>query len=388
MIASGVKVVPVDINRSGYFFEPDEENNTILYGMKSLNGVGGEIINEIISHRPYSSLQDFIDKVTSANKTAIIALIKSGAFDQFGERKEIMEEYLRKMSEPKKRITLQNFNGLMEKNLIPPELKFQRTLFRFNKSLKARKKVGDYFAINFQYYDFYSKHFDVDLLEPMEDTLVIPQKTWQKLYTKAMEPAKIYFKENQETLLEAYNNTLFQEQWDKYAKGNYSSWEMDSLGYYYHDHELAGVDMTQYGIVSYGSLPAEPEVVKMFTRNGRSYPIRNIVRIAGTVIGKNNTKATVDILTVDSGVVTVKFNLDFFAYYNRRINDNIGGENKVVENGWFNKGTMIVVAGYRNGDTFRGKTYSRTPFSQLYRITEVNGRFMEMTDSRYGKEEE
>ena len=387
IINRGITVLPVDINKSGYMFEPDEKTNSIYYGMKSLNGVGGEIIADIINNRPYASLQDLIDKVSSANKTVIIALIKSGAFDQFGERKDVMAEYLRQVSSPKKRITLQNFSGLMEKNLIPKELKFQRTLFRFNKSLKARKKIGDYFAINFQYYDFYSKHFDVDLLEPMEDTLVIPQKTWQKLYTKAMEPAKIYFKENQQALLDAYNDTLFQEQWKKYAGGNYSSWEMDSLGYYYHDHELAGVDLTQYGIVPYSTLPSEPEVVKTFTRNGKTYPLRNIVRIAGTVIGKNNTKATVDILTVESGVVTVKFNLEFFAYYNRRISDNINGENKVVENGWFNKGTMIVVAGYRNGDTFRGKTYSRTPFSQLYKITEVNGRFMEMTDSRYGEEE-
>lgn len=388
IINRGITVLPVDINKSGYMFEPDEETNSIYYGMKSISGVGGEIIADIVNNRPYTSLQDFINKAPSANKTVIIALIKSGAFDQFGERKDIMAEYLRQVSNPKKRITLQNFSGLMEKNLIPRELKFQRTLFRFNKSLKARKKVGDYFAINFQYYDFYSKHFDVDLLEPMEDTLVIPQKTWQKLYTKAMEPAKIYFKENQQTLLDAYNDTLFQEQWEKYAGGNYSSWEMDSLGYYYHDHELAGVDLAQYGVVPYNTLPSEPQVLKTFTRNGKTYPLRNIVRIAGTVIGKNNTKATVDILTVESGVVTVKFNLEFFAYYNRRISDIINGENKVVENGWFNKGTMIVVAGYRNGDTFRGKTYSRTPFSQLYRITEVNGRFMEMTDSRYGEEEE
>ena len=388
IINRGITVLPVDINKSGYMFEPDEETNSIYYGMKSISGVGGEIIADIVNNRPYTSLQDFIDKAPSANKTVIIALIKSGAFDQFGERKDIMAEYLRQVSNPKKRITLQNFSGLMEKNLIPRELKFQRTLFRFNKSLKARKKVGDYFAINFQYYDFYSKHFDVDLLEPMEDTLVIPQKTWQKLYTKAMEPAKIYFKENQQALLDAYNDTLFQEQWEKYAGGNYSSWEMDSLGYYYHDHELAEVDLTQYGIVPYNTLPSEPQVLKTFTRNGKTYPLRNIVRIAGTVIGKNNTKATVDILTVESGVVTVKFNLEFFAYYNRRISDIINGENKVVENGWFNKGTMIVVAGYRNGDTFRGKTYSRTPFSQLYKITEVNGRFMEMTDSRYGEEEE
>ena len=48
-----------------------------------------------------------------------------------------------------------------------------------------------------------------------------------------------------------------------------------------------------------------------FRRNGRDIPIYKTQRIMGTVIGKNNTKATVNLLTVDSGVVTVKFNLDY-----------------------------------------------------------------------------
>ena len=66
----------------------------------------------------------------------------------------------------------------------------------------------------------------------------------------------------------------------------------------------------------------------------------------GTVIGKNNTKATVNLLTVDSGVVTVKFDLDYFAKYNRRISENVGGVNKVMEQGWFQRGTLIVVSSF------------------------------------------
>ena len=53
MIARGVSVRPVDINRSSYMFEPDEITNSILYGMKSLNGVGGEVIEAILQNRPY-----------------------------------------------------------------------------------------------------------------------------------------------------------------------------------------------------------------------------------------------------------------------------------------------------------------------------------------------
>lgn len=63
MINNGVTVKPVNINKSGYLFEPDEEDNAILYGMKSLNGVGGEVVSRIIANRPYDSFQDFLDKI-------------------------------------------------------------------------------------------------------------------------------------------------------------------------------------------------------------------------------------------------------------------------------------------------------------------------------------
>ena len=131
MIDRGIKVSLIDINKSQYMFEPDEKNNSILYGLKSLNGVGGEVVQEIIKHRPYSSWQDFLSKV-KANKTVMVSLIKAGAFDQFGERKEIMKEYIWSVCEPKKRITLQNFNGLIEKNLVPQELAFEKRVFMFN----------------------------------------------------------------------------------------------------------------------------------------------------------------------------------------------------------------------------------------------------------------
>ena len=386
MTARGIKVLPVDINRSGYMFEPDEATNSIYYGMKSLTGVGGEAIQEIIENRPYASIEDFESKVSSSNKTMIIALIKSGAFDNFGERKELMEQYLRRVSEPKKRLTLQNFNGLVEKNLLPQELELQRRVFVFNKALRAKKKMKDYYIINYSYYDFYEQFFDLDLLEPYEGTTAIPQKTWQKLYTKAMEPAKKYIQEHQQELLDAFNDVLFQEQWEKYAQGTYSTWEMDSLGYYYHNHELANVDFAAYGVVPYSSLTSEPKVEYTFTKNGRNIPIYELSRIAGTVIGKNNTKATVDLLTVESGVITVKFNLEYFAKYNRRISDVIDGENKVVEAGWFNRGTLLMLTGWRNGDMFRCRSRKKATCPQLCKITKINGKFVEMTDKRYGED--
>ena len=388
MTAHGIKVVPIDINKSNYLFTPDENNNAILYGLKSLNGVGGEVIESIIQNRPYTSLQDFIDK-TKSNRTVTLSLIKAGAFDQFGDRTKILEEYIRQVSEPKKRLTMQNFKGLIDTNLVPPELMFQKRLFIFNKALRANKKVDDMYAINYNYYDFYEQFFDVDLLEPIGNTLGIKQKTWQKLYTKAMEPAKKYLQEHQQEMLNKYNDILFQEQWNKYAAGNESTWEMDSMGYYYHEHELANVRKEWYNIYEYKDLPEEPQVEYTFRRNGRDIPVYKTCRIMGTVIGKNNTKATVNLLTVDSGVVTVKFNLDFFAKYNRRISENIDGINKQMESSWFNRGSLIIVNGFKRGGMFRGKTYKKTPSHQLYKITNIsNTGAIEMTHLRYGEEED
>ena len=353
-----------------------------------LNGVGGEVIESIIQNRPYTSLQDFIDK-TKSNRTVTLSLIKAGAFDQFGDRTKILEDYIRQVSEPKKRLTMQNFKGLIDTNLVPPELMFQKRLFIFNKALRANKKVDDMYAINYNYYDFYEQFFDVDLLEPIGNTLGIKQKTWQKLYTKAMEPAKKYLQEHQQEILNKYNDILFQEQWNKYAAGNESTWEMDSMGYYYHEHELANVRKEWYNIYEYKDLPEEPQVEYTFRRNGRDIPVYKTCRIMGTVIGKNNTKATVNLLTVDSGVVTVKFNLDFFAKYNHRISENVGGVNKVMEQGWYQRGTLIVVNGFKRSGQFVSKKYRKTPSHQLYKITNIsNTGAIEMTHLRYGEEED
>ena len=388
MQAEGINVQPVNINKSSYLFEPDEQNNAILYGLKSLNGVGGEVIETIIKNRPYASLQDFLNK-TNVNKTVTLSLIRSGAFDEFGDRVDIMKEYLRQVSEPKKKLTMQNFKGLMDFNLLPQDFDFQKRLFVFNKALRANCKKGTYFTVENNYYDFYSEFFDVDELEPVDSTVGISQKKWQKMYTKAMESAKKYIADNQDSLLEAYNSVLFQEQWDKYAQGNISAWEMDSMGYYYHEHELAHVRQEWYDVKSYKNLPEEPPVAYTFKRNGREIPVFDTCRIMGTVIGKNNTKATVNLLTRDSGVVTVKFMLDDFAFYNRRITENIDGVNRQVEAGWFSKGTLLVVNGYRRGDIFRAKKYRKSESEMLYRITNVDNKrgTMIMTHLRYGQEE-
>ena len=145
IIARGIRISLVDINKSNYSFEPDAENNEILFGMKALSNVGGPVIDQIIANRPYSGIADFMAKCP-LNKSAMISLIKAGAFDkletEWGKelniepRMVVMTYYLSKVCEAKKKLTLQNFNGLVQHDLIPEELDFQkRTFNRHNISL-------------------------------------------------------------------------------------------------------------------------------------------------------------------------------------------------------------------------------------------------------------
>lgn len=380
----GINFSLIDINKSEYMFEPDEENNRIIYGLKAVTGINGETIQKIVENRPYTSLQDFL-KRTPLNKTAMISLIKAGAFDQFDERKNIMREYVWSVCEPKKRLTLQNFNALIEANLIPQEINFQKRVFVFNKALKANCKFEGYYSLKSDnYYKFYTKFFDVDLLEPLGNKVGIKQKTWKKLYDEAMKPAKEYLKNHQDELLDKLNNSIFDTVWNKYAQGNYSSWEMDSLGMYYHKHELSGVDNKIYEIESFKNLPTSPEVETTFKRKGAEIPIYKLHRIAGTVIAKDDMHSSISVLTIESGVVTVKMNRDYYAMYNRRISEvQKDGTKKVIEQGWFSKGTLVVLQGIRRGDSFFLKNYKRSAYHQLYKITEIHSNgTVEMTNNR------
>ena len=213
-------------------------------------------------------------------------------------------------------------------------------------------------------------------------------KAKEYIYKINMDEARDYLKIHQEKVLKEYNTLLFKEQWDKYAKGNISSWEMEALCFYYHDHELKYIDNQKYGIKNFFDLPVTPEVEYFFKRNGKQIPIYKLCRIAGTAIGKNDTRHSVTLLTVN-GVVNVKFSRDYYAMFNRQLSEkNEQGVKKVKEKGWFTRGTKLLVTGYRQDDTFISKKYQKTGGHQLYMITEVEGKNINITSERYGINDE
>jgi len=99
-----VEVLPPNINESLKNFTVVEGKNQIRFGLLAVKNVGVNIIDAVVEERKsgghFKSIGDFIYRVKSKdlNKKSMEALIKSGAFDEFAERNQLLQN-LEKMLE-------------------------------------------------------------------------------------------------------------------------------------------------------------------------------------------------------------------------------------------------------------------------------------------------
>ncbi len=94
----GIDVLPPSVNESFLNFTVVDEDK-IRFGLLAIKGVGEGPIKEVISARDkggkFKSIEDFAQRVPSKmlNKKLIQALAYSGAFDEFGDRNQLAENY-------------------------------------------------------------------------------------------------------------------------------------------------------------------------------------------------------------------------------------------------------------------------------------------------------
>ena len=392
---AGIKMSLVDINHSSLGFKPDVENNQILFGLKGVANINNDLIKEIIANRPYASILDFIYKI-NPNRTQMLMLIKGGAFDSFMPRYDAMITYLWMTCDKKKRLTLQNLPGLIKYNLIPSgeEFIFARRVFEFNRYLKNVCKFNtDYYRLDDRALRFIIEIEKENLIKSNNQNgqYFMSVREWDKsVYQPTMDIFRTWINEDKEHLLDELNTKIFMEDWNKYAQGNLSSWEMEALCFYYHEHELAHVNMRKYGLSNFNELAEVPPVEKFFKRNGASIPIYKLFTICGTCIAKNKTKSTVYVLTTEGQVVPVKFRQEYFSLFDRQtFKKNPDGTKTVIEKSWFNRGNMIMVQGIRRGDEFVAKKYASSAKHQLYHIDSIdkNGELELRSERKQGDEE-
>ena len=371
---AGVNINIVDINKSAYSFVPDAENNTIWFGLKGMLRIGDDLIDTIIKNRPYSSIKDFYNRVRP-NKTAMISLIKGGAFDGLMDRKECMIWYLWEVCDKKQKLTLQNFPTLLKQNIVPLDTEARQEAYKvyeFNRYLKTCcrfiKNSPDHYILDDRALEYLALS---DRLNMVTDGKYLNMKSWDKIYQKTMDVFREWLKQDGPQILEQLNYNMFKTEWDKYAIGSYSAWEMEVLCFYHHEHELAHVNFNKYDIRDYFKLPETPEVARTFYRNGREIPLFTLTKIVGTCIAKDKAKGLVALLT-PTGVVDVKFSKEYFSLFDKQISvKNPDGTKTIVERSWFNRGNKIMVQGMRRGDNFVAKKYASSGGHQLYKILEV-----------------
>ena len=378
MMSRGIKVELPDINKSEYTFTPDVEHNRILFGIKGIARINESIARDIISNRPYESLTDFQKKV-KVNKIPMVNLIKSGAFDTLENksREEIMHNYFISIADQKKRLTLQNMQMLIKYDLLSKDFDFEKKIFNFTKYLR-KFKMGDNFELDDRALAFYTENFDVDLLKNINGRFFINQKEWKKIYDKQMKVIRALLKDNHR-LLQELNLTLLNEVAEKYSKGNISKWEMDSVNFYYHEHELVNVDYDYYEIRDFHSEPENPVVARTFQKDGRTIPLFELWRIVGTVIDKNKLKNLI-VLSTPTGVVEVKVYRAQFSKYDKQLSEKQpDGTKKIVEKSWFARGNKLMLTGIRRDNTFVPKVYKNSPFQypiQLIEEVKDNGKLV------------
>jgi len=410
----GVRVSLPDINTAKFGFRPDAKNNSIVFGIKGMNGVGDEAANAIIEKRPYASYQDFITKHDFSLPTVtMINLIKGGCFDNIENRprEEIMKEFVKQLvlknNPPSTKLTMANFTELIEYGLynqktwplVASHYKFYKYVTQKIFQRGGGDKEFKVLLIDERAEPYFKQHCIPVMTAGKdyfikEDSILVVESRFSTWYNKAIGPFKESIKKN-ESLLRKFNESRFtkaaNEVWDKYCTGPICKWEMDALSFYYTEHELNKVDHLKMGIVDFFKLPPQPAINYTKPTKRGEYTQYFVYKIMGTVLDKDKTKKTITLLT-PTGVVTVKFYSDLFVEYNKQISRVNEDQTKtVVDKSWFSRGTKLQILGFRRDDQFIPRRYNDVVYKHLVaKITDIkpNGELELLTERPKGIEEE
>jgi hypothetical protein len=163
----------------------------------------------------------------------------------------------------------------------------------------------------------------------------------------------------------------------------YEQWELDSMNFFFSGHPLKKV-IKQLPI----AIDKVDDVVEgvqdgFFYIKGKEIPRMKLYTLAGTVIDKDTTKSLVT-LQCPSGVVTLKIYKDLFATLAATVGDvSIEGEKEVEQEGFFEKGTHLMVTGIQRGATFVPKVYKSTGRKAILKIVlDEDGDFVEFEEKQ------
>ena len=431
----GVKVEYPNINKSDLGFVPNLENNSILFGLKGITSINEEACQTIINNRPYKNMNDFYNRLVATRREVTLStgkkqmkqyisnkqmenLIKGGCFDELENksREELLLEFIKLLNPDKQKLTAKDIENMNERGMIPSEYSQELACINFRKFISNLNKHKDKEVKSISWSilecgedtdyttEFFLNNFANDMEEDRDYyydengiinvALGTKRKgSFDNIYNKKIEPLNKWLKTKD--CIDYYNKTMFDEVKKDYAKGGISKWEMESISYYYHDHELTKANNDRYEISNFFELPQEPIITDYNTFTNKKtkevvrYPIYELTNIVGTVLDRDKNKHTVTILT-PNGVTNIKFYSGQFTFYDKNIsidgdiNPKTGKAKKItLEEGWFKKGNLIFVTGFRRNDNFYPKRYKNSIYQhtvQLIKEIKDNGDLVFQSD--------
>lgn len=346
-----IKISKPDINTSQLGFTPDTKNHTIRFGLRAIAGLSSDTINKIIENRPYSSFNDFMNKVQPTNTQALI-IIKSGAFDNFDSISEILKRYEEYKIKQRKNITLTQTPLLKELKLIPNEYKSQVSLYDFNRYCKKElKKDKEYYLL-----DERTSQYLLNNYEEYYENGKLNIKEWDKQYKKDIKPLQQFYKDNKENLISKVRLGEMKRQYiEDGGLKSIANHEMETLNCYIHQHELATVDKGYYDISTWEEMPENPIQIG----NAKYAPYKTYF-IIGTVIRKEKTHSSITILDISGNTFNCQFNKTMFAKYEKEK--------------YFDRHNLLMIQGFRRGSRFSPKSYKNSVYETVEKIEYVDNK--------------
>lgn len=401
----GVIVKAPSINDSELIFSPHEQDNSILFGLGAISGINNDITNQILSNRPYTSFADFYNKNaykgSLVTKSKFIQLIKAGCFDEFEpDRRVVMRQYFI-LSTPNVISLAMNNIGQIKAARVPiPKSIIGSYNFRkyvCNKQFKygnhPKFKSKTLYWLDQKALKYFENHCKSSMVEGVDywfedDRWIVVDKSLDKLLAPSIETLKDYI--NTPEFLDKFNKARARQSMIESVDGlNVNRWSLDSCSFYSKQHEYANVDATKYNITPFEQLPEEPVFITQSFK-GREWKQFSLSQIMGVVLARNDNNHIVTILDYHDNVVNVKFDGGLYAYMKQQISViNPDGSKTVTDKSWFTRGQGLILTGYRYGDDFRIKNYSRSVFP--YKVIRVDGinddGSLELTTERSGEED-
>ena len=344
-------VIAPDINKSQLKFVTKDDK--ILFSLAAIIGLDRKTLDNILEHRPFSSLEDFSErmineKLVSPKKT--ITLIKAGLFNEVeGDSRKAMVKLVGLVVPLKDKVTMVQLPYV--KDIVPSEYDHLLKLHSFRDRIKGKNKEPMNNEIEKEFINNYSDNVEYTFTN---GRLEIDIKSFEKYYNKEIKPLKEEIKKPE--YAKEFTRKKRQEFWIENCLGTQAEWEIETLLFNTDEFVIDVKEVEKTHLVSdFNDL----ENLPYLSTNNYGFNEYETSAIVGTVVGYENPKKLVYILTKNSGVVTAKFSKRNYAKY-QEVTD--------MDSSWFERGTNLILLGYKNGESFqvKGDKIYRNPVIKIH----------------------